>query len=503
MTASLLCETVTGRSMAEIVAARDAVARADMVELRLDGVADIDVAGALHRRRLPAIVTCRAPWEGGRFDGSEEARARILSRAIDLGADFVDIEWRALTGSAGAAFESMVRRAPQRILLSMHDFEGVPVDLAATARAMRAIGAGVIKVAVSAAKLTDTLPLVDVARNGNAVVIGMGEAGVPSRLLATRYGSRWTYGGPALAPGQIPGERMLGEFRFRRVGAATRIFAVVSTNAMYSLSPVMHNAAFYDAGLDAVYVPLPARDFDDFLAYAHAIGIEGASVTIPFKLDALAAASEADERTRAVGAANTLRRLNRAGALGRPEGEWEATNTDIDGFLAPLDAVFPRSLKGVHASVLGAGGSARAVVVALASRGARITVHARRREQAMDVGGVTDAMIGAWPPAAGSWDLLVNCTPLGGPGLADESPMPGGPFTGPVVYDLTYGPGTSRLLREAAGAGCVTLDGLPMLVAQAERQFEWWTGQRPRPGVMADAARRRLADAETIVAKVH
>jgi shikimate 5-dehydrogenase len=81
--------------------------------------------------------------------------------------------------------------------------------------------------------------------------------------------------------------------------------------------------------------------------------------------------------------------------------------------------------------------------------------------------------------------------------------MPGGPFTGPVVYDLTYGRGRSRLVREAAAAGCVTLDGLPMLIAQAERQFEWWTGQRPQDGVMADAARRRLAAADAPLAKVH
>ena len=495
MTHSLLCETVTGRSMAELLQARDAVAFADMVELRLDGIADLDIAAALHGRRLPAVATCRPAWEGGRFDGSEQTRAGILAKALDLGAEFVDVEWRALAGSAGADLQALVSRAPGRIVLSMHDFEGVPADLLETTRAMRATGAGVIKVAVAAARLTDTLPLVEVARGGNAVVIGMGDAGVPSRLLATRYGSRWTYSGNAVAPGQIPGERMLGEFRFRRVGRDTRIFGVVGANAMHSLSPVMHNAAFYAAGLDAVYVPLRPADFGDFLAYADAMGIEGASVTIPFKLDALKTAAAADERTRAVGAANTLRRTSGGG--------WEATNTDVEGFLAPLDAVFSRPLRGIHASVLGAGGSARAVVVALGSRGARVTVHARRSEQAAALAAAAGAAAGAWPPPAGTWDLLVNCTPLGGADLRDRSPLPGGPFTGPVVYDLTYGPGRSRLVREAAAAGCVTLDGLPMLVAQAERQFEWWTGQRPQDGVMAEAARRRLAAAEAPLAKVH
>jgi len=84
---------------------------------------------------------------------------------------------------------------------------------------------------------------------------------------------------------------MVDEYGFRRVGDASRVFGVVSTKAMHSLSPVMHNAAFAAAGIDAVYVPLTTDDFGDFLAFADAMGFEGASVTIPFKLDALAAAA--------------------------------------------------------------------------------------------------------------------------------------------------------------------------------------------------------------------
>ena len=101
--------------------------------------------------------------------------------------------------------------------------------------------------------------------------------------------------------------------------------------------------------------------------------------------------------------------------------------------------------------------------------------------------------MGDWPPPAGSWDLLVNTTPLGGANRTDESPLPDGPFDGRMVYDLTYGAEPSRLVREAGQAGCATLDGLPMLVAQAERQFEWWLGQPPMPGVMAQAAAARVA----------
>lgn len=458
--------------MAELTAARDAVTRADMVELRLDGVEDVNVAAALSGRSRPVIATCRPTWEGGRFDGSEERRRLLLLEALDAGAEYVDVEWR-------AGFADVIARDPRRVVLSSHDFQGVPADLTARVTAMRHAGAATIKIAITATRLSDALPLLPIASEGHAVVIAMGDAGLPSRLLASRFGSEWTYAGGAVAPGQIPASRMVDEFRFPVVGAATAIYGVVGNNVMHSMSPVMHNAAFDAAGLDAVYVPLRAADFEDFLAFADAMRIEGVSVTIPFKLDAIRAASYADALTRMVGAANTLRRTD-AG--------WDATNTDVPGFLDPLEAVYPGSLKGARAAVLGAGGAARAATVALTSRGASVTVHARRREQADDVAAGCGAGPGTWPPPAGSWDLLVNCTPLGGPNARSETPLPGGSFDGRLVYDLTYGDTESPLLRDARTAGCLTLDGLPMLVAQAERQFEWWTGKRPVDGVMKAAA---------------
>jgi shikimate dehydrogenase len=250
---------------------------------------------------------------------------------------------------------------------------------------------------------------------------------------------------------------------------------------MHSLSPAMQNAAFAAAGFDAVYVPLRAADFDDFLTFADALGFGGASVTIPFKHDALAAASRVDDLARAVGAANTLRRL---------DGGWEATNTDVAGFLDPLEARYPGRLAGARAVVLGAGGAARAVIVALKSRDVKVTVHGRRLEQAEAVARQLHIDAAPWPVAAGCWDLLVNATPLGSPSFPNESPLPDGPFDGRFVYDLTYGGRESPLLDQARAAGCGTLDGVPMLIAQAERQFEWWTGRKPVPGVMAAAVSR-------------
>ena len=319
MSRSLLCETVTGGTMAELLAARDAATDADLVELRLDGIGDLDVAQALHGRRCRVIVTCRPVWEGGRFTGAEDARLRILSEALQRGAECVDVEWRALEGNSGSGgFDSLMKTGERRVLVSSHDFSGIPDDLPGQVSAMRATGAAVIKIAVTPARLSETLPLRHVASEGDAVVIGMGDAGMPTRLLATRFQSRWTYGGRGVAPGQVPTVRMLRDFRFKGVGDATKLYGVVGSNVTHSVLPVLHNAAFAAAGVDAVCVPLSAADFEDFLTFAEALSIAGASVCAPFGGDALAVSVRADDAAARAGTANAVRRT--------AEG-WEATNT--------------------------------------------------------------------------------------------------------------------------------------------------------------------------------
>ena len=102
--------------------------------------------------------------------------------------------------------------------------------------------------------------------------------------------------------------------------------------------------------------------------------------------------------------------------------------------------------------------------------------------------------VGSWPPERGSWNMLINCTPIGMHPHVDETPIEADRLTGQVVYDLVYNPTTTRLLRDAADFGCLTIGGLDMLVAQAEEQFHLWTAVRPPAGVMRQAALKRLAE---------
>jgi 3-dehydroquinate dehydratase/shikimate dehydrogenase len=473
--------TVTAATTAELRQKRDAVADADLIELRLDTVRDPSVAGALAGRRRPVIVTCRPTWEGGEFTGSEEERKKILADALSLGAEYVDIEWR-------ARFDDLIAQAGgRRIVLSTHDYLGIPIDLTARVHAMRSTGAEVIKIAATMSCLSDCVPLLDLGaqsgRQGGLALIGMGRYGLATRVLAGRFGSIWTYAGALKDIGQLSAHALLKDYHFRSVTDTTEIYGVAGGSVQHSVSPSMHNAAFRAARIDAVYLPLPAVSAADFATFGRALGISGASVTIPLKVSLFDSVDEVYAVARRIGAINTIRVEN---------GRWIGGNTDASGFLEPLNQKM--SLSGLRAAVLGAGGAARAVTVALASSGCSVRLHARNRQQAEQTGMLTSVELGPWPPEPGSWDLLINCTPIGMYPRVDESPIAAEQLTGRYVYDLVYNPSVTRLLRDAAARGCQTIGGLEMLVAQAREQFQWWTGTKPQAGVMREAALKRLAE---------
>ena len=477
---SRLCATVTAGKMSELRLRRDAQAGADLVELRLDGVADVDVAGALAGRRRPVVVTCRPVWEGGEFSGSEAERRRILLEACRLGAEYVDVEHR-----AEFAGDVLAARDGRGVILSFHAFDGLPANLEARYGAMRGTGAEVVKVAAAVGSLADSLRVATLGGGAEPrVLIGMGTAGIPSRVLAGRFGSCWTYAGAGVAPGQVDLDRMQRQYRYREISGRTAVYGVLGAPIGHSLSPAMHNAGFRAAGVDAVYLPLEAAGVDDFLRFARAVGLRGASVTAPFKERITTHVADQDATSRAVGALNTLRR--------RDDGGWEGRNTDVPGLLAPLAGRM--NLNGARATVLGAGGVARAAAFALQGEGAAVTVCARRPERAAAVAAVAPGIVAAaTPPRPGSWDLLVNTTPVGTWPEVERSPLPDGPFDGRLVYDLVYNPLETRLLADAAREGCGTIGGLDMLVAQAVRQFAWWTGETPSADLFRRAAEDDLA----------
>jgi len=472
----LLCVTAAAPTMAELCRARDeafASLGADLVEMRLDHTDRPDIGAALAGRTGPVILTCRAEWEGGRFSGSEEERRRILEQGLQAGAEFVDVE-----AAADFAPEFIAACQGRRVVVSRHQFDVPPRELASSYRHLRSLGAEVAKLAVAVDRLGDMLPLFELGRDddGPHVLLAMGNAGIASRVLAARLRNQWTFAGAGVAPGQLPADRMLQELHFRRITEDASLYGVTGNPVMHSRSPVMHNAGFAALGRNAAYLPLEAADAADLAGFARALDLQGISITAPFKVTLMPFVDELTAVARRVGAINTIV---------VKDGRWVGDNTDVEGFLAPLAGV---PLRGARACVLGGGGAARAVAIGLADSGAEVLVSARRDEAAWEIADLASGRVVPFPPPGRTWDLLINAIPAG-PSAATENPIAGAPLDGRLVYDLVYEPEQTRLLADARAAGCRTIGGLDMLIAQAERQFELWTGQRPPAGVFSSAAR--------------
>lgn len=247
---------------------------------------------------------------------------------------------------------------------------------------------------------------------------------------------------------------------------------------MHSRSPWIHNPGYGPLGLDAVYLPFHVDCMDSFMKNAEAVGIDGMSVTIPHK-EWAAHAAAMDEAVRNIGSCNTLYRR---------DGRWHGTNSDAQGFLGPLmrlpEMAKRHDLHGLRCAVLGAGGSARAVIYALQSMGAHITIYNRTLSRAQAL--AADFNCQARPLAdfaslseadKPTPDIIVQTTSLGlTPNKRD--PAPGYAFCGTeIVYDIIYTPPRTPFLKRAAVAGCRVLNGKAMLIEQGLVQFQLFTGK--------------------------
>jgi len=487
----MLCVSLMPETTAEALEGLAEAARAGVwAELRLDAMREFDLARLLASPPCPVIVTYRPRREGGRYDGPEPARLEVLRQAARLGARYIDVEHDALSALGDVP--------PARVIVSYHNFAETPADLAAIHARLAATGAAVVKVAVMANHILDTVAVLRILRDARAatIALSMGPRGVITRILAPKFGGFLTYAAPGTAPpvcsrgansrgakghdeagpGQVSLAEMRDLYRTDRIGRATRLYGVIADPVGHSLSPRIHNAAFAETGLDAVYLPLWVEgDPAAFVQAMREFEFDGYSVTIPHKQAVMAAVDEIEPLARRIGAVNTIQR--------RPDGRLFATNTDWTAGLAAIEAVVGAGwVRGKRALVLGAGGVGRAMAFGLSERGAMVTLTDVDASRAGVLAREVRAATCSLDRALGRpYDILLNCTPVGMHPKTDESPAPQEFLRQEmVVYDAVYNPLETRLLREARAAGCRTVPGIEHFVRQAVEQFELWTG-RPAP----------------------
>ena len=470
----LACDTTDAMRRAYLAADP----RADVVELRLDLVRNLDLDRLLTARGKPKLATIRSRQQGG---GARPAdREALLRRALEAGVEYLDLEF-------GEHDQVLLKgRGRARRILSYHDFNGTPADLQALHREMRQdAGDALVKIVTLADAASDLLRMRDLLRSaapGSLIAFCMGAKGIASRILAPLWGSAALYaparGAADSAPGQVPLEDLFDLYRVDRIGPGTRLLGVLGFPVGHSLSPRVHNAALGALDLDYRYLPLEARTMAEFLPLLSELRLSGLSVTLPHKETILPHLDALDDSARRIGAVNTVIKIwNRL----------EGFNTDAEAAVAPLRS--RRTLQGAHAAVLGAGGAARALVHGLMQEGARVTLFNRTPSRARDLAHSSGARSLPWSRLRGfRADVLVNATSVGMAPDIDRTPVPASWIASPVVYDIIYNPAETRLLREARARGAEVIGGLEMFVAQAAAQFELFTGRAAPLEVMHRAA---------------
>jgi shikimate dehydrogenase/chorismate mutase-like protein len=277
------------------------------------------------------------------------------------------------------------------------------------------------------------------------------------------------------------------ETRVRRhtgvLSGSTSVYGIIGNPVAHSMSPRMHNAAFRLLGIDAVYLPFEVEDLPGALSGMKALGIKGASVTIPFKTEIFGLIDDIDDTAQRIGAVNTL-------VFG--DGRIRGTNTDWIGAVRCLEAMLP--VEGHRFVVIGTGGAARAVIYGIVNKRGEAVVVGRSEEKGRALAKEFHcAFIPFSEIDSTHGDCLVNTTPVGMHPEEDKMPVSTrilGEYK--AVADVIYNPLKTKLLREAEAVGCNVASGLEMFVFQGTEQFHIWTGQEPPVELMRGVVLEKL-----------
>jgi 3-dehydroquinate dehydratase/shikimate dehydrogenase len=448
------------------------------LEFRLDYLSDpaqgIEAIRNFVKRYGDAQIlgTCRHQANHGHFSGSIDRQINLLAAAGNAGAAAVDLEIE----SAEKAKESTASLRKQvALIVSYHNFTSTP-SLSGISRRVLRVPADAYKIIVTARKPSDNLRMIQFAREGldsaPLIAFAMSEVGVATRILAPSCGCLYTYAAPlegqGTASGQVSGRLMHNLYRCEKIKPQTRVYGVIADPVAHSKSPLIHNRGFQARRLDAVYLPFRVETphLGDWMKLASGLPVCGFSVTIPHKQRIIRHLDIVEPLAKRIGAVNTVWRKG---------GKWRGTNTDVDGVLKPL----ARQGRISRFSVLiaGYGGAARAAAIALSDAGARVTITGRDGKGAAVLARAAHAETLPLKSAADEhFDVLINATPVGMSPHLHESLFQDR-IPAEVVLDMVYNPHETALLKRAKAQGCKIIYGSEMLLEQAGRQFEIWTGE--------------------------
>ncbi len=505
----LICVPVCEPGVSSLEASiLQAASVADIIEIRVDCLDPLQIEqsiGELDRlsklSAKPTIITYRPAEQGGKQELTTASRFSFWVFNRPEGGGFFDIEHDFACNPQ--LFEYVNAPDWSRVICSFHDVVGMPSDLDSIYEKLASSPAHILKIAVQANDVIDCIDifrsLERAGREGRKIIaIAMGFAGIATRILGPSRGAFFTYASmdekSATATGQLTVRELRDIYRIDKIDRDTEIFGVVGLPVTHSISPNIHNAAFATTETNAVYIPFEVRDPGSFIrrmVHPRTREIEwkirGLSVTAPHKTALMDQLDWVEPIAKEIGAVNTLLIDDELVS---------GYNTDADGFLEGLRTRVTE-IEGKRCAVIGSGGAASAAVWALKKEAADVTVFARTRARADGLAAKFDSASGDLENAQfGAFDLVVNATSLGSAGeFQHQSPANAAQLRGAHwAYDLVYNPIETQFLREASEAGCETINGLEMFIAQAAAQFKLWTGTTAPKALMHEVAERALRE---------
>ena len=474
-----ICAVITADNVKDALNDMKKAESSDLVELRLDFIKNIDenkVKELMNNKKQRIIATLRPVKFGGLFKGEKKGRFALLNKAIELGADFVDVEF----GSEIAA-DIIKNKKSSKIIISHHDFNETPSleKLESIYSQIDKLNPDFVKIVTAANSINDNFIIFDLLKGKNNLIsFCMGQKGEISRILAPKFGSAVTYcsinQNKESAPGQITQEEMNNPYHVGLINPQTNVIGIIGEFAENSMSKYMHNPNFVKNNANFVYVPFKVspNELSEFMDNFKKFNFKGAAVTIPHKETIIGLIHNVNETADEIGAVNTLV---------RDDEKIIGYNTDYYGAVESLKEKL--NSKGKKVLVIGAGGAARAVIYGLKKEGAEIIIINRTGDKAKELAENFKVSFDKFEnikSLARQADVIINTTSLGmtpfenGCAL-EEDELP----EGKIVMDVVYKPVITKLIKLAQKKKCRTITGDRMLIYQAVRQFELWTKINP------------------------
>ena len=468
----------------------------ELVELRVDCLRrEPDLKRILKDRPTPLVFTIRRGADGGLWRGKEDKRQQLLREAIAMGVDYVDLE---------VDIAGKIRRfGKTKRIISYHNMKSTPVDIEDVSDQCAEFDPDIIKIATSATTLAEASRVLHLATKSKApmIPIAMGEIGAFTRILGRKFGSPFTYAGfnpeRVFAAGMMPHGVLRHDFAYEQIDANTEVYGVMGDPIEQSLSPVVHNAAFRELGLNKVMVPflVPPSELPAFFKELLWLDVKGCSVTIPLKEAIVAHLQQKEGAVERTGSCNTV--------LFKADGQRVGYNTDYRAAMDSLEVAMSgheseeasSPLFDKQVLILGAGGVARAIAFGLMRRGAHVSITNRHDERATQLAEEVGCRTVTWSMRASTVaDVIINATPVGMHPNVDDTPLPAAAFSRPgiIVFDTIYHPENTMMIKLARERGCQAVTGADMFIRQAAVQFKLYTERDAPPDVMHDALKLKL-----------